>query len=86
MEVATGTKKMMMADEAEWMCLFFSKSGLSFGQIIVPSSVDMPRLGHSTVNRESFRLLLKVMLLLRLRMPFWLLIMTRGRRQWWGWW
>jgi hypothetical protein len=48
-------------------------------------SVDMPRLGHNVVDYTSFGLLLKVPLLLNLTMPFWLLIMIRGRRQrrWW---
>jgi hypothetical protein len=48
------------------------------------SSVDVPGFGHSTINCASFRLLPKVTLLLRPKMPFWLLIMTWGRRHWWG--
>jgi hypothetical protein len=48
-------------------------------------SVDIPRLRHNVVDCTSFRLLPKVPLLLNLTMPFWLLIMSRGRRQRWWW-
>jgi hypothetical protein len=52
----------------------------------MPPSVDMPRLGHSTINCASFGLLPQVTLLLSPKVPFWLLIMTQGKRQWWRWW
>jgi hypothetical protein len=44
----------------------------------------MPGFGHSAINCASFRLLPKVTLLLRPKMPFWLLIMVWGGHHWWG--
>jgi hypothetical protein len=43
----------------------------------------MPRFGHSAIDYASFRLLSKVTLLLRPKVPFWLLVVIRGGRLWW---
>jgi hypothetical protein len=49
-----------------------------FGRNVVPPSVDMSRLRHNVVDCSSFRLILKVTLLLFLTRPFWLLIMNQA--------
>jgi hypothetical protein len=52
----------------------------------VTSSVDVSGFGHSAISCVSLRLLPEITLLLRLKVPFWLLIMVLGRHQWWWWW
>jgi hypothetical protein len=44
--------------------------GVLFGQNAATSSVDVPRLGHGTVDCAGFGLLPEVTLLLSLVMPF----------------
>jgi hypothetical protein len=52
----------------------------------VTSSVDVSGFGHSAINCSSLRLLPKITLLLRPKVPFWLLIMVLDRCHWWWWW
>jgi hypothetical protein len=59
--------------------------GHSSRGIVLPL-VDVPWLGHSAIDCVSFRLPPSIALLLRLAMPFWLLVMDQGRSQWWWWW
>jgi hypothetical protein len=50
-----------------------------FNQIIVAPLADVLRLKHSVVDYASFGLLPRVVLLLSVVMPFWLLTANQGR-------
>jgi hypothetical protein len=50
-----------------------------FNQIVVAPLVDVLRFRHSVVDCASFGLLPKVVLLLSMVMPFWLLTANQGR-------
>jgi hypothetical protein len=50
-----------------------------FNRITVASLINVLRLRHSVVDCASFRLLPKVMLLLSVVMPFWMMTANQGR-------
>jgi hypothetical protein len=48
--------------------------------------VNVPRLWYSAVDYPTFRLFVRITLLLYLAVPLWLLVVRRGWSHEWWWW